>query len=177
MSKMMNQHSWGANWRSKPSFIRLTVTFCLFTDLFLYGLVVPILPFLIQDRFKIPVDHIQSYVSELLAAYSGASVLFCLPAGWAADRMGSRKIPLLIGLLFLTIGTLLFMFCESFVVMVTARCLQGMAAAVVWTVGLALIQDSVAPESRGQAFGTVSSLFLIYETCPLNLLSLILYVD
>ena len=153
--------SWGLHWRSKPSFIRATVTIYLFTDLFLYSLVVPVLPFLLRDRFSIPEDQVQPYVSELLAVYSAASVLFSIPAGWIADKSGSRKKPLLAGLVLLVIGSALFAVGQRFVILLIARCLQGMAAAVVWTVGLAMIQDSVSPGNMGRAVGTVCSPLLL----------------
>lgn len=81
----------GVRWRSKSSFILTTVAFCLFTDLFLYALVVPILLFLLQDRLGLPVEDVQPYTSGLLAAYSGASVLFSISSGWIADRFSLRK--------------------------------------------------------------------------------------
>ncbi|EXL67594.1 hypothetical protein FOPG_16292 [Fusarium oxysporum f. sp. conglutinans race 2 54008] len=149
--------TWVARWRSKTSFILATVAFCLFTDLFLYALVVPILPFLLQDRFGIPPEDAQPYTSGLLAAYSGASVLFSIPSGWIADRFSSRKPTFLAGWGFLTVGTALFVGGQSFVILLLARILQGLAAAVVWTVGLAIVQDSVGPGKMGQAIGSIFS--------------------
>lgn len=64
----------GLRWRASTLFIISTVAVGLFTDLFLYGLVVPILPFMLRERVALPEDKIQSYVSGLLAAYAGASV-------------------------------------------------------------------------------------------------------
>lgn len=64
-----------------------TVGIGLFADLFLYGLMVPILPFIVKDRVHLPADQIQSNVSNLLAAYAGASVLFSPPAGIIVDRL------------------------------------------------------------------------------------------
>lgn len=147
----------GEHWRSKSSFVLATVAFCLFTDLFLYALVVPVLPFLLHDRFSIPAEDTQPYTSGLLAAYSGASVLFSIPSGWIADRYGSRKPTFFAGWVFLVVGTVIFVIGQTFVVLLGARILQGMAAAVVWTVGLAMVQDSVGPGKMGQAIGTVST--------------------
>lgn len=48
---------------------------------------VPILPFILKDRVHLPADQIQSNVSNLLAAYAGASVLFSPPAGIIVDRL------------------------------------------------------------------------------------------
>ncbi|KAH7245057.1 major facilitator superfamily domain-containing protein [Fusarium tricinctum] len=147
----------GVRWRSKSSFILSTVAFCLFTDLFLYALVVPILPFLLQDRLGLPAEDVQPYTSGLLAAYSGASVLFSIPSGWIADRFSSHKPTFLAGWVFLVAGIALFVIGQSFTILLLARILQGMAAAVVWTVGLAIIQDSVGSGKLGQAIGAIFS--------------------
>ncbi|RDI77905.1 hypothetical protein Vi05172_g12145 [Venturia inaequalis] len=86
----------GLKWRSNTTFIIATVAIGLFTDLFLYGLIVPILPFMLRNRIDIPQDKVQSYTSGLLAAYAGASVLFSIPAGWIADKTGARQTPFLV---------------------------------------------------------------------------------
>ena len=72
----------GLNWRSSTSFILLTVAIGLFTDLFLYGLVVPVLPFILTSRLHVPSSQIQSHVSVLLAAYAGARSSSPLSRGW-----------------------------------------------------------------------------------------------
>lgn len=145
----------GLVWRSSTLFIVSTVGIGLFTDLFLYGLVVPILPFILQDRVSLPQDQIQSHVSALLAAYAGASVLFSLPAGVIADRTSSRQLPFLIGLVALLGATLMLFLGQTVPVLVMARILQGTSAAVVWTIGLALVLDTVGPGNLGKTIGSV----------------------
>lgn len=146
---------WGLRWRSNTTFIIATVAVGLFTDLFLYGLVVPVLPFMLVDRLSIPENEVQSYVSGLLAAYAGASVLSSVPAGWIADRTDSRQAPFLYGLAALLAATLMLAFGQSIGVIVAARILQGVSAAVVWTVGLAMVLDTVGPGNLGKVIGTV----------------------
>jgi MFS family permease len=148
----------GLKWRSSTSFIISTVAIGLFTDLFLYGLIVPVLPFMLRQRLDLPQDKVQSYVSALLAAYAGASVLCSLPAGWIADRTNARQLPFLSGLAALLGATILLAFGQSVAVLVLARVLQGVSAAVVWTVGLAMILDTVGPENLGKVIGSVSAI-------------------
>lgn len=147
---------WGLRWRSSTSFVLITVATGLFTDLFLYGLVVPVLPFLLHDRLSIPDNAIQSYSSGLLAAYAGVQLLCSVPAGWIADRTTSRQAPFLTGLAALLAATILLAVGQSIGVLVLARGLQGMSASVVWTIGLAMIRDTVGPHNLGKAIGTVS---------------------
>ncbi|KAL8708063.1 MAG: hypothetical protein Q9220_006995 [cf. Caloplaca sp. 1 TL-2023] len=145
----------GLAWRSSTLFIVSTVGIGLFTDLFLYGLVVPILPFILQDRIHMPQSQIQSHVSGLLAAYAGASVLLSLPAGIIADRVSTRQTPFLVGLVALLAATLMLFLGQSIAVLTIARVLQGASAAVVWTIGLALVLDTVGPGNLGKTIGSV----------------------
>ena len=145
----------GLRWRSSTLFIVSTVGIGLFTDLFLYGLVVPILPFILQHRINLPHNQIQVHVSALLAAYAGASVLFSLPAGIIADRLPTRQLPFLVGLVALLLATLLLFLGQNVPVLTVARILQGISAAVVWTIGLALVLDTVGPENLGKTIGSV----------------------
>ena len=145
----------GLGWRSSTSFILLTVAIGLFTDLFLYGLVVPILPFILTSRLHVPSSQVQSHVSALLAAYAGASVLFSPVAGLLADRVPSRRAPFLSGLVALLAATAMLGFGRALWVLVLARMFQGISAAVVWTVGLALVMDTVGTEKLGVTIGSV----------------------
>ncbi|OJD38847.1 membrane transporter protein [Diplodia corticola] len=147
----------GLQWRSNTLFIIATVAIGLFTDLFLYGLIVPILPFMLDDRLGIPASDVQPYVSGLLTAYAAASVLFSPVAGVLADRVSTRQAPFLLGLLSLLAATLLLFFGNSMAVLVIARVLQGVAAAVVWTIGLALCLETVGSENLGKTVGSIFS--------------------
>ncbi|KAK7953860.1 MFS general substrate transporter [Apiospora saccharicola] len=151
----------GLQWRSSTAFILATVAIGLFTDMFLYGLVVPVLPFLLRDRLSVPNNEIQSNVSGLLAAYAGAQLLCSVPAGWIADRTNTRQIPFLCGLTALLGATVLLAVGQSIAVLMLARVLQGMSASVVWTIGLAMIRDTVGPQNLGKAIGSIFSILSI----------------
>lgn len=162
--RMGGSRPWGLAWRSSTLFIVSTVGIGLFTDLFLYGLVVPILPFILQDRVHMPQEQIQSNVSGLLAAYAAASVVFSPLAGILADRLPTRQLPFLLGLVALLLSTLLLLLGRTIAVLAMARIFQGISAAVVWTIGLALTLDTVGSENLGKTIGSV-------RKCP-NLASL-----
>lgn len=132
-------------------------------DLFLYGLIVPILPFILEDRISIPQSQIQSYTSILLAVYAAASVLFSLPAGIIADKLSARQLPFLFGLLALLGATIMLFLGRSIAVLIVARILQGMSAAVVWTIGLALVLDTVGSEKLGVVIGSIFSFISVGE--------------
>ncbi|KIV92149.1 hypothetical protein PV10_06610 [Exophiala mesophila] len=142
--------------RSSEAFLLITICWSVFTDVFLYGVVVPVIPFALQDRVHISHDELQHWVSVLLAVYA-AALLLCAPlCGMWADRTTSRRGPLLIGLLVLFGSTLMFCLGRTIPLLVIGRTLQGASAAVVWTVALALLADTVKKEESAKAIGYVS---------------------
>lgn len=148
----------GLRWRSSTTFIVATVGIAMFTDLFLYGIIVPILPYLLADRIELPHQQLQSHISVLLAINAFATVAFCPVASVIADRSKSKKTAFLLGLLALLAATLLFFLGRSFAVLAVARALQGMSVAVVWPIGLALLLETVGPERLGTTMGSVIGL-------------------
>ncbi len=145
----------GFRWRSSTLFIVSTVGIALFIDLFLYGLIVPILPFMLQDRVHLPHDQIQGCVSGLLTAFAGASVLLSPVAGAIGDRTSSRQLPFLLSLTSLLLATVLLFTGTSVPVLAIARVAQGASSAFVWTIGMALCMDTVGPENLGKTIGSV----------------------
>ena len=151
----------GLKWRSNTLFILTTVAIGLFTDLFLYSILVPVLPFMLEDRAGIPPDQTQTYVSAMLATYAGAAVFFSPIAGVLADKVSTRQAPFLLGLASLLGATVLLFLGRSIEVLLLARILQGMSSAVVWSIGMALVVETVGAENLGKTIGTVRFSFSI----------------
>ena len=76
-------------------------------------------------------------------------------AGFFADRSTSRQAPFLAGLALTFVATILFATSKAPGLLVLARCLQGASAGIVYTVGLALLIDTVGREALGQWMGFV----------------------
>lgn len=142
--------------RSSTSFILSTICLAVFTDIFLYAVIVPVIPFAIGARAGVPESDIQRWVSVLLAVYGGALLVASPIAGWYADNSSSRRFPLLIGLLALAGATLILCLAQAVWLLVLGRVLQGISAATVWTVGTALLVDTVGKRYIGQTMGYVS---------------------
>jgi MFS family permease len=143
-------------WRSSRAFILLTICIAVFTDTFLYGIIVPVIPFALSTRIGVAKASIQSWTSISLACY-GAALLVCSPiTGFYADRSSSRRLPLLVGLLALAGATLMLCLAQTVSLLLIARILQGCSAALVWTVGLALLVDTVGQKDIGKALGYTS---------------------
>lgn len=135
----------------------MTVGIGAFTDMFLYGLIVPVLPFMLQERIHVPDSQIQSTISYLLAIYAAASCLASPIAGVLADRLSSsRQFPFLLGLVLLLLSTILLAVGNSIPILALARFLQGASGGTVWTIGLALLIETVGQQNLGVTIGTVS---------------------
>ena len=77
--------------------------------------------------------------------------------GYYADRSPSRRTPFLLGLAMNIFATVLFGVARSVTLLVISRALQGLASSVVWSVGLAMVCDTVRPDEVGQWMGWVVS--------------------
>ncbi|KAJ5559112.1 hypothetical protein N7461_003084 [Penicillium sp. DV-2018c] len=132
------------------------VSFAAGTDIFMYGLIVPVTPTALKERVGLPDSKLQSWTSILLALYSAALLASAPVVGYIADRAESRRWPLLFGLVALAAATALLCVGTNIALWITGRVFQGIAAAIVWTAGLALMVDTVGKDDLGQAIGYVS---------------------
>ncbi|CAD0081826.1 unnamed protein product [Aureobasidium vineae] len=154
--------------RSSKWLIISTVAAAVFTDVFLYGIIVPVLPFALSGRAGVPQDNVQSMISVLLAVYGGALLIGAPICGWVADRFDSRRWSFMFGLLALAGSTIFLVVGNSLALIIVGRLLQGLSAAVVWVVGLALLQDTVGSAEIGQSMGYVGiAMSLAYLLGPL----------
>ncbi|KAI0017444.1 MFS general substrate transporter [Xylariomycetidae sp. FL0641] len=142
--------------RSSTLLIVLTVNLAIFTDIFYYALIVPVIPFSLTVQVGIPEDEVQHWTSLLLAFYSVALFVGSPIAGLYADHTSSRRWPLLIGLVTLAASTLLLCFGNTIGLLALGRVLQGLSAAVVWSVGCALLVDTMDSAGVGVAMGYVN---------------------
>ena len=115
----------------------------------------PVVPFSLEGRVGIHPDKTQSWVSILVAVYGGALAVASPICGWAADATPNRRMPLVMGLLALSASTIMLNLGRSIDVLIVGRILQGLSAAVVWCVGLALVADTVHTDEIGECMGYV----------------------
>ncbi|KAB8202371.1 major facilitator superfamily domain-containing protein [Aspergillus parasiticus] len=137
-------------------FVTLVVCVAIFTDIFLYGLIVPVLPFALKVRMGLPEDDIQLWASAFLAIYGGSIFLGSLLFGWIGDHTKTRKGPFLLGLIVVGGATLLTALTTSLPLLLLARVLQGLSTSSVFTIGYCLLLDTVGSEHIGSALGFTS---------------------
>lgn len=144
---MKKQENLNTN-RKKALFV---VTLAVFTDMFIHGMIVPILPI-----YAASLGISQTALGFLFGSYALALLITTPIFGMISDKLG-RRGPMLWGILGLAAATLLFAFANTFWFLFLARILQGCAAAITWTAGLALLADFYPSEERGQAMGIALS--------------------
>ncbi|CAI7659143.1 unnamed protein product [Penicillium bialowiezense] len=123
--------------RSSDRFTLVAMCFAIFTDTFIYGMIVPILPYLLLENGQISKEE---------------AII-----GFVSDRIHSRRSPLIFGYLAIAASTFIFLFGRSPAVLVVARVCQGLSGAVIGVLGLAMIADKARPENIGE-FMAYSSL-------------------
>lgn len=141
--------------RSSTLFIVFTICLAIFTDILFYGLIVPVIPFSLTAQVGVPEDEVQHWTAILLACYNAALFVGSPVAGFYADHSSSRRWPLLLGLVALCSSTLLLCLGRTVALLALGRVLQGLSAAIVWSVGLALLVDTVGKDI-GYAMGYVN---------------------
>ncbi|KAJ3316127.1 hypothetical protein HDU76_002063 [Blyttiomyces sp. JEL0837] len=146
------------SWRSSRPFIMAVVYLGILCDMMVYGIVIPILPFIVRD-----LGGSTSEVGMLVAIY-GVGLIVAAPLfGIVADKWQNKKTPMMTGLFILLVSTMLFALARARWVLILARFLQGVAAAAVWTLGLALVAEAFYGEvaSLGKGMGAVLSAYTL----------------
>ncbi|KAL4914685.1 major facilitator superfamily domain-containing protein [Aspergillus aurantiobrunneus] len=149
----MQDPPWLLGSRSSTVFIIATVWISSFTDYFLYAMVVPILPTALSERAGVPYEDREYWVSVLLMSEAATAFICCPIFGYIVDVAPTRRLPYLLGLIFLGASMGLLAAARSTIMFVTARLLQGGATAMVAVAGLALLTDSVPLDNLGQTIG------------------------
>ncbi|KAI9144823.1 major facilitator superfamily domain-containing protein [Paraphysoderma sedebokerense] len=139
--------------RKSKKAVQVVVGISLFVDMVVYGIVVPILPVIIQDKLH----GDETAVGILFGSYALGLLIATPPVALLSDRYHARKGPMLLGLLGLSFTTVMFAFAVEYWQLVLARVMQGVAAGASWTVGLSLLADVFPPEKLGSAIGPVMS--------------------
>lgn len=67
-------------------------------DLYIYSFIVPILPYMLEDRMQLDPSRTQAMISSILAVSALSAIVSSPIVGHYADRVSSRKTPLLAGL-------------------------------------------------------------------------------
>lgn len=105
-----------------------------------------------QPDLAVEFDVPQSAVLWFINSYTLTLAALLLPLGAVGDRLG-RKPLLVTGLVIFGLGSAAAGLAPSAAVMLAARVLSGLGAAMIMPITLAVITSTFPPERRGQAIG------------------------
>lgn len=137
------------NTRRAHAMIVAAVGASMFVDALLYSVVVPGLP-----GFAARFDASPAQITVLYASYAAALLAATPLAGRWGDRAGHAG-PFVIGVAGVAASTICFAVVGSYAALFASRALQGAAAGVVWTCGIALVAQRVDRSKLGAALGVV----------------------
>ncbi|KAF4761305.1 hypothetical protein HAV15_007930 [Penicillium sp. str.  len=152
-----HQEPWGFQWRSSAYFIVATVAVALLTDMYLYGFIVPLLPFILEHRLGLDASLTQRISTALLSQSALVMVVASPLIGYHADRSGAKRGWLLFGLAGALLGSLILAMATSAVwAFFAGRLVQSVASTGLWVVGMATLADNVPAGELGKMYGFVT---------------------
>ncbi|MEA3332881.1 MAG: MFS transporter [Pseudomonadota bacterium] len=97
--------------------------------------------------------HVQAATTaNLMLSFLIVVTAMLIPLGYLGDRIGFRTL-LIAGYLFFTLGSLLCGVVNGFTLLVAARAVQGIGAAMLMISAYSLVPQRLGPESVGKAMG------------------------
>lgn len=126
-------------------------------DVIGFGIIIPVLPKLIQDLTGGDMSEASRYGGWLMFTYAFMQFLFAPILGNLSDRYGRRSI-ILISLFGFGLDYLLLAWAPTITWLFIARILSGITGASITTAS-AYIADISTPEKRAQNFGMIGAAF------------------
>ncbi|CAG8771670.1 23848_t:CDS:2, partial [Dentiscutata erythropus] len=149
-----SKYGWFATFRRSRAAVMCVASMALFTDMLVYGIIVPILPLIVKERLGMD----STYTGLLFGCYALGLLVSTPICAVLSDRYHTRKIPMMIGMAGLSACTLLFGIANSYWQLMLARIAQGAAGGASWTVTLAMLADRFGTGPKlGVVMGTVLS--------------------
>lgn len=121
------------------------------------GIIIPVLPKLIQTMINGDLSKASTYAGWLTFAYAGMQFLFAPVIGALSDKYGRRPV-LLFSLFGFGIDYLFMGFAPTIAWLFVGRLISGITGASFTTAG-AYIADVSPPEKRAQNFGLIGAAF------------------
>jgi MFS family permease len=120
----------------------------VFFDVAFFSAIAPLLPSYVSE-----LGLSKAEAGVLSASYATGTLIFSLPAGLLAARIGPRRT-VIAGLLLLGCSSVAFGFADQFLLLDAARFAQGASGALIWSGALTWLITAAPPERRGAVIGT-----------------------
>jgi DHA1 family tetracycline resistance protein-like MFS transporter len=143
-----------------PAVSRHAVTFVLITvflDMVGFGLIMPVLPKLIEDVGHVSIGRAAVIGGWMFAAFSLAQFVFAPLMGNLSDRYGRRPL-LLLAIFGLGADFILMALAPTLEWLFVGRIIAGICGSS-WIIASAYIADVTAPEERAKAYGMMGAAF------------------
>uniref|UniRef100_A0A1B6IUP5 Major facilitator superfamily (MFS) profile domain-containing protein n=1 Tax=Homalodisca liturata TaxID=320908 RepID=A0A1B6IUP5_9HEMI len=137
-------------------FAGISVSMGAFASSSLLAWVTPILPELLSPNSEIPMTPEEA--SWMISIPELADLVTPIPAGLLADRLGRKPMILASAPLF-TLGWSIIIYYKTYNSLLIARCIQGAAVGIVYTVVPVYLGEIASTDSRG----AITSLFFIFS--------------
>lgn len=119
----------------------------VFFDVVFFSAIAPLLPDYVSE-----LGLSKAQAGVLSASYAAGTLVFSLPAGLVAARMGPRRT-VVSGLLLLGVASVVFGFADDFLLLDAARFTQGGAGALIWSGAMTWLISAYPAERRGSIIG------------------------
>ena len=129
--------------------------FAIFIDLLGFGIIIPILPFLVQEINPNREGELLAYI---LAAYSLTQFVVAPFWGRISDKIGRRPV-ILIGVFGSSIGFALFGLVHTYPLYLLSRIIAGFFTGASLPTARAYIADITPPKERARRFGLLGAAF------------------
>jgi DHA1 family tetracycline resistance protein-like MFS transporter len=139
---------------------RHAVTFVLITvflDMVGFGLIMPVLPALIEEVGHVGIDRAAWIGGWMFAAFSVSQFIFAPLMGNLSDRFGRRPL-LLLAIFGLGMDFILMALAPSLEWLFVGRVIAGICGSS-WIIASAFIADVTAPDDRAKAYGMMGAAF------------------
>ncbi|KAI8877347.1 MFS general substrate transporter [Backusella circina FSU 941] len=137
--------------RKSPISVAVLVGLILFTDMLVYGSVIPCLPAIVIHKLHGTAKDIGILFGCFAFGYLLATPIFAI----LSDNYKNRRYPLIIGSGCIVLSTLCFSWANTYVVLAIARLFQGASAGASWTIGLGMLAEVFSVDRLGAVMGTV----------------------
>ncbi|KAM0721988.1 hypothetical protein Q7P37_002914 [Cladosporium fusiforme] len=149
-------------------YIGFVVCLTIFTDVFTYGVIVPVMPHALHFRAGVGEGRLQAWNTAFMASYAGMIFVGSVFFASLGHRFSSLRWSFIAGQTMLFASILVYAFARSLPLLVIARLIQGFSCGAVFTAGYPLLYDAVGSQHIGRALGYTSmSLSLGFFTGPI----------
>ncbi|KAJ5758079.1 uncharacterized protein N7511_006773 [Penicillium nucicola] len=148
--------TWGLHWRSSAWFIVTAIIIALFTDTFLNSFIVPILPYMIEDRISLDPSRTQSIITWLFFESAAVSLLLRMPLAHFADKSTSKRKWFMWALVIALTSTIATAASSSLAVLFVSRFVQAFANSIMWVVGYSTLAATVPIQHTAKVYSVVS---------------------